>query len=357
MMPHSNTIQLPQSPSEVKSIAPRSNVTFCKYLEYLNWKPGKTKYHQTYAAFLRAASLGIDAQVATDEIVRRIESSGGVLLPDQVARQQQRAYAFVGDNQKLGVVGKIPAAPKPVFSPAILHRVAERVKIPDIIGMVKGRSSFEPSMVRGGFFLNQLYNRNEKIVVFTVFKSQGQALFEIGRAGQIVPQGGPDGVWFLCNPVDGRQHPNPRNGSKLSRRSEESVTSWRYLVIESDEADAGDWLRAVVQMPLRIVAIYTSGGRSIHCLIRLDAATKAEWDLKKQMLKPALVTLGADEGAMTAVRLTRLPNCWRGTELQELFYLNPAADGTPIMELPERLLTIPVPPPKNFTTIGGVVHG
>ena len=65
-------------------------------------------------------------------------------------------------------------------------------------------------------------------------------------------------MWFLANSVDGELHWNPREG-KISRRSAESITSWRYVVIESDSADPQTWLRALVQFPLPIAAVYTSG--------------------------------------------------------------------------------------------------
>ena len=142
---------------------------------------------------------------------------------------------------------------------------------------------------------------------------------------------GPDGVWFLPQPVDGEYHPNPRSEGKLSRRSEESVTAWRYAVLESDKAAPEDWLRCLIQMPLRIVSICESGGRSIHALVRIDAASKEDWDAKVGAIKPVLVTLGADPGALSAVRLTRLPQAQRGERVQRLLYLNPAADGTPIL--------------------------
>jgi len=45
------------------------------------------------------------------------------------------------------------------------------------------------------------------------------------------------------------------------------------------------------------------------------------------------VTLGADPGALSAVRLTRLPQAMRGQRLQRLLYLNPDPDGRPIVEL------------------------
>lgn len=72
-------------------------------------------------------------------------------------------------------------------------------------------------------------------------------------------------------------------------------------------------------------------GKSIHALVRLDAASKVEWDSIRDKFKPIVVTLGADENALTAVRLTRLPGAMRGDRPQELFYLDPGADGTPII--------------------------
>src|SRR5689334_3719302 len=117
----------------------------------------------------------------------------------------------------------------------------------------------------------------------------------------------------------------------MSRRSEESIWSWRYAVLESDEATPEDWLRCLIQMPLRIASICESGGRSIHALVRLDAESKADWDAKVKVMRPALVTLGADPGALSAVRLTRLPQAKRGDRVQRLLYLNPVPNGQPVI--------------------------
>ena len=112
------------------------------------------------------------------------------------------------------------------------------------------------------------------------------------------------------------------------------MTAWRYAVLESDEADADDWLRCLVQMPFRIASIYESGGRSIHALVQLDAASKADWDRLMLPVKPMLITLGADRGALTAVRLSRLPQAMRGERCQRLLYLNPQPSGVPIFKQP-----------------------
>lgn len=186
-------------------------------------------------------------------------------------------------------------------------------------------------------FLIAIARPGEKFLLFTNQQSQGQALWPV----QMPPHGGDEGVWFLDQPVDGLEHENPRatshdGGPKMSRRSEESVTSWRHLVLESDNADARDWIAALVQLPLRIVAIYTSGGRSIHALVQVDAPSKQEWDGLMRQIRPMVVTIGADAKAMTAVRLTRLPGCYRGDRLQKLLYLCPDPTPTPICLLPRK---------------------
>ena len=117
----------------------------------------------------------------------------------------------------------------------------------------------------------------------------------------------------------------------MSRRSEESITSWRYLVLESDVADSAEWLACLVQLPLKIAAVYTSGGKSIHALVRVDAVSKQHWDAQRDAIKPIVVTLGADPNAMTAVRLSRLPGTMRGDRPQQLLYLDPKPTGVPII--------------------------
>jgi hypothetical protein len=291
-----------------------------------------------------------------------------------------------------------PSAPRPkgepkpiknLFKPEILKRVAAAAGPVDV-NFIKERSPYCPETQTAATFLQHLYRPGEKVLVFDVYKSQGKFLFQRAQQGCDVRQlnhyrnGCPDGVWYLCMPVDGEFHANPRLGGKRSRRSGESITDWRYLVLESDEAEAGLWLAMVVQLPLRIAAIYTSGGESIHVLVRVDASSKADWDAKAERFKKVMCVLGADPRNITAVRLTRLPFCfrgqkgpprpvrrfdyprwvdepltfdehgdpilvppprpaieppddlWTGGKLQELLYLNPNPDTQPIQHRPTR---------------------
>lgn len=224
------------------------------------------------------------------------------------------------------------------FDPERLKHMAAKWR--DVVDLVwlANRSAKDPAQLTSAGFLQALYSLEEKVLCFTNQQSQGQALWPDEK----VPSGGPDGVWFLAQPVDGRYHPNPREDTadgkpKLSRRSQESVRHFRYLLLESDKADMRDWLGLIVQIPLRIEAIYTSGGRSIHTLVRVDCPTKSAWDAEKRAMEPTLRLLGiggADFQALTAVRLTRLPGAMRGSRLQKLLYVNPRASLRALKDAP-----------------------
>lgn len=224
--------------------------------------------------------------------------------------------------------------------------------------------------------LGTLYQEGEKVLVFTSEMSQGDFGFEVrkgagfpGRAFRLgarpgvraeasaLPRTGRLGVWFLCNPVDGEWKPNggldKKNRPMVSRRSAPNVTSWRFLLLESDELDPEVWMNVVGQLPMPIAAIYTSGGRSVHALVRLDARTQDELRQAGDMIGPVLAKLGGDWKALSSVRLTRLPMCKREGKMrkvmgdgggyeryaepreQRLLWLNPEPECVPILTMPK----------------------
>lgn len=212
------------------------------------------------------------------------------------------------------------------------------------------RSPIDPRKVTPGEFLEHVFRRGERVLIFTEYRSQGDYLWEVGRGGfrlgaergvkavrSALPAESPEGVWFLSQPVDGQWHPNPRQEGRESRRSLESVTRWAHLVLESDEAPEGLWLRYLARLPVELRAIYSSGGRSWHALMVVDRESKAAFDgLLRSHAKRILPMFGADPRAMTAVRLTRLPGCKRGKRMQRLIYLDPRPGPEAIIDLPAR---------------------
>jgi hypothetical protein len=299
---------------------------------------------------LEEYNLRCEPTWSTRELTHKLEGAEKAFRADQGRGYLAKGMEFVpGPDYR--VKHKIPPADKPQFENEALQRFAgDWAGQVDLLWLAT-RSAEDPCTITPARFLELLYRpqrtnlfsmsgdpyKREKVLIFTDNKSQGDALWpdDCEPQGRGIPERGPHGVWFLPQPVDGDYHPNPRQGS-MSRRSEEAVTSWRYFVIESDKANLKLWLGAVVQFPLRIAAIYSSGGRSVHALVRVDARTKGQWDAEREAMKRALVVLGADPGAMTAVRLTRLPGCYRHRSLQKLLYLNPDPPMRPICELAPR---------------------
>lgn len=217
------------------------------------------------------------------------------------------------------------------------------------------RSAVDPALVSSSDFLETIYGSRDRVLAFSKVDARGNAYTQ-GEAlwpDQDLPTTGRCGVWYLPQPVSGEYEPNPRTG-KTSRRSEESVQRWPFLVLESDDAPLREWMGALARLPLRIAALYTSGGRSVHALVRVDATTKAHWDdLVKRQMQPGLKFLvlnGADPGVFSAVRLTRLPGAFREGKmdkqgnyvrfatpaLQKLLYVNPSPLARPLCETPPK---------------------
>lgn len=188
------------------------------------------------------------------------------------------------------------------------------------------------TQISPGEFLQHISRPNDAFIIFTNQKSQGQTVWRRGYSLNRFIKGQQEGVWFLANPVSGRSQWTDRLG-KESRRSEECLTGFHHLVLESDSVPVCMWLRILVQLPLPIVSITLSGRRSAHALARISATSKDEFTSIRERLIPRLATLGADPAAMTAVRLTRLPNCFRGDHAQSLLWINPEADGRSILEI------------------------
>jgi hypothetical protein len=241
---------------------------------------------------------------------------------------------LLGENRK-PETGNLKPEWKPVapaekveFDPAALAALAGDFR--PRLDWFAARSYADPSLLDSAGFLSLLY-AGEKVLIFSDDRSQGQALWP----DEPIPACGPRGMWYLANPVDGREYPNPRTG-KPSRRSEESVTRWKFALLESDEADPRIWLGALAKTTLPVSAIYSSGGRSVHALIRVPGSgtgmsalsgptSKSEWDAWARAQKATLARIGADPKALTAVRLTRLPQQYRPEKgaLQKLLYVNP----------------------------------
>lgn len=75
------------------------------------------------------------------------------------------------------------------------------------------------------------------------------ALHEVNRQGY--------GIFFAVNPMS------------CGRRCQKAVTTARHILIEADKSDIGSQLRFLGDHEAEIVSAVHSGGKSIHCLVRV----------------------------------------------------------------------------------------
>jgi hypothetical protein len=85
----------------------------------------------------------------------------------------------------------------------------------------------------------------------------------------------------------------------------EDGTGFRYAVFEADVVPDEIWRRAIILMRLPIVAIYASGGRSVHTLWRVDAESPDDWHRKVAPVKAELIRLGACTHTWKHAQLSR----------------------------------------------------
>ena len=156
------------------------------------------------------------------------------------------------------------------------------------------RSPIRPDNRTPASFLHALYRPGEKILIFDVFESQGQGVWTYeGRplTPASLTASASESVRSLVLDQPRRWRVSTPTITATSHGAQRQTsppgdTSWSRAIMLSP----ADWLAALAQMPLPIAAIYTSGGRSIHALVRVDAESKAHWDGIAASLKPALIS-------------------------------------------------------------------
>jgi hypothetical protein len=237
--------------------------------------------------------------------------------------------------------GSLWNAHKPKLEPQKVSRMVQSIAAAITPDFLWWRSPIVPDAMSATSFLKVLYKDGDKIFVTDTFnRKKPSELVTIAPVMycptlEHIAANNQSGVWFLPNPVSGQW---VESGDGRSMRCEAALTAWRFCVIESDTVTEADWLKILCSLPLPVAAIYRSGGKSIHGLLKVNAESADDWKTKVAPLKAALTPLGVDPAAMRVSQLSRLPQCLRTDkgQWQKLLYLDPEPDGVPIMEKPLR---------------------
>ncbi len=209
-------------------------------------------------------------------------------------------------------------------------RAASPCKLPPII-----RPGGEHWHRQGSYLISQLFEDHEfaNVVTESIF-ADGKA--RPGNGGVTLPQNEwqgrlleplpprPGGAWLRMNSLDGQGI------------GDANVTAHRFALVEIDSVPIELQLPLLARLPLPISAVLTSGGKSVHAWVRVEAANADEYRAAVAKLLALLARFGVDGKNKNPSRLSRLPGVARtigatGDGLQDLLYLAPHPEQKAIL--------------------------
>ncbi len=120
------------------------------------------------------------------------------------------------------------------------------------------------------------------------------------------------GAWIRFNPMDGKGVKN------------DNVTDFRYALVESDSMDLEKQNAIIRELELPVACLVYSGKKSIHAIVRVDAADYAEYRKRVDYLYTVCKKNGLeiDQQNKNPSRLSRMPGVMRNGKKQFLMDTN-----------------------------------
>lgn len=175
------------------------------------------------------------------------------------------------------------------------------------------------------------FTHGESVNVVTEYCSEGEKARPLGfgttmtrekwlqKLAKNPPPESKAGSWVRINPTDD------------TGIADKNITSFRFALLESDQLPQKLQLAVLVRLPLPVFTILTSGGKSLHAWIRVNAASAENYREMVKEVFDSLRPLGIDVSNRNPSRLSRLPGAQRvigasGDGRQRILYLNPSAN-------------------------------
>lgn len=134
-----------------------------------------------------------------------------------------------------------------------------------------------------------------------------------GDIGSVLGDYNPEaGAWIRFNPLDGKGVKN------------ENVTEFRYALVESDDMDIAKQNAIMRELELPIAVLVYSGGKSLHAIVRIEAANYDEYRKRVDYLYNVCRKNGisVDNQNRNPSRLSRMPGVERNGKKQYIVDTN-----------------------------------
>lgn len=152
-------------------------------------------------------------------------------------------------------------------------------------------------------------------------RTAGQLIQELNRCngdiGAVLGDYNPEaGAWIRFNPLDGKDCKN------------ENVTDFRYALVESDSMELDQQNAMLRELELPIAALVFSGKKSLHAIVKIDAADYREYRQRVEYLYNICKKNGLklDTQNKNPSRLSRMPGVIRNGKKQFLVDTNIGKD-------------------------------
>ena len=148
-------------------------------------------------------------------------------------------------------------------------------------------------------------------------RTAGQLIEDLSKCnddiGSVLGDYNPEaGAWIRFNPLDG-------NGVK-----DANITDYRFALVESDNCDIDKQNAIIRELELPVAALVYSGGKSVHAIVRVDAADYTEYRKRVDYLYDVCKKNGLepDRQNRNPSRLSRMPGVIRNGKKQCLIDTN-----------------------------------
>ncbi len=179
----------------------------------------------------------------------------------------------------------------------------------------------------GAALVANLYRPDERINIVTDYIEQEGKARPVGvghtiERDEFFARRNPEskaGAWVRMNPADG------------AGIGDVNVTAFRFALLECDHVPPELQLALFAHLSIPVAALLTSGARSVHCWIKVDAPDAPTYRTIVGQTLELLARFGIDGKNKNPSRLSRLPGAQRvigakGDGRQRLLYLNPTPE-------------------------------
>lgn len=278
---------------------------------------------------LAVANLGVQSGLTTKKIfadIQRSIPSGNRQIPDQeildAIEEAQRTYRQPHRRHDVRVYRR-SVLPKPKLAlldgeAELKHIIAEaeRWKESDLADMSPIQIPDEPAL-QAALFLKEMFAADEKVFIGdrTDPGIIGRTIRTVSEWEAHFKRGGATAPFIIVNPLTGNEAKKKSGG--LTRRGDGNIHIFRYALAEFDNLSHEDQLKFWAAVPLPVVALVDTVGKSLHGWIDVqkmaEVSNHDDWDthIRSRLYDCRLTPMGCDPACKNPARLSRLPGHFR----------------------------------------------